>query len=171
MQPTVPNYGIRVFWSEEDHEYVAVCDELPQVSALGGTFEEAVSEFRIALEAVAEVYAEDREELPPARRVETAFSGQLRVRLGKSLHREAARLAEAEGISLNQFIQNAVSRECARREPRADTYSIHRPATLNFWDPSAPMCLRLVNVGTAVSSNAWSVEAAKTKSAQMKGFN
>ncbi|HVT04530.1 MAG TPA: type II toxin-antitoxin system HicB family antitoxin [Thermoanaerobaculia bacterium] len=116
--PNVPNYGVRVFWSDEDNEYVAVCDELPEVSGLGSTFEEAVRELQVALEGVVKIYAEDAEELPAVRPVETAYSGKLNVRLGKSLHRDAARFAEIEGVSLNQFIQNSVSRECGRREGR-----------------------------------------------------
>lgn len=118
---TVPNYGIRVFWSEKDRGFMAVCDELPEISAFGETQQDAVREFGIALQAVAEVYAEDGDEMPTARTVERIYSGKLNVRLDKSVHREAAQFAEIQGVSLNQFIQNAVVRECGRREGRIES--------------------------------------------------
>lgn len=62
---------------------------------------------------------------------EKQFSGQLRLRIPSSLHRELAFAAAAEGVSLNQFMcavlaaeigwttrtqENAESREVRRRE-------------------------------------------------------
>jgi antitoxin HicB len=44
-------YLVEVFWSEEDHSYVAVVPDLPGCSAVGGTPEDAVHEVGEAVEA------------------------------------------------------------------------------------------------------------------------
>jgi len=41
---------------------------------------------------------------------ETPCSGKLVLRIPRSLHRDAARLAEREHVSLNQYISNALAR-------------------------------------------------------------
>jgi antitoxin HicB len=41
---------------------------------------------------------------------EDAFSGKLVLRIPRSLHRDAARLAAHEHVSLNQYISNALAR-------------------------------------------------------------
>jgi predicted RNase H-like HicB family nuclease len=105
---TQNRYSFRVFWSEADKGYVAVCPELPGVSALGESEAEALREAKAAMELYIEDVIESGEQLPEP---ETAheYSGQLRARLPKSLHRQAAHMAEVDGISLNQFIVNAVA--------------------------------------------------------------
>jgi antitoxin HicB len=54
--------------------------------------------------------------LPAERQLE--FSGKLVLRLSKSIHRDAARMAERDGVSLNTFIASAVARELGRCEAR-----------------------------------------------------
>lgn len=44
-------YLVEVFWSEEDHGYVAVVPDLPGCSAIGATPEDAVHEVAEAIEA------------------------------------------------------------------------------------------------------------------------
>jgi predicted RNase H-like HicB family nuclease len=101
-------YSFRVFWSDADKGYVAVCPELPGVSALGESEGEALREAKAAMELYVEDVLESGEKLPEPEAAHE-FSGQLRARLPKSLHRQAAQMAEADGISLNQFIVNAVA--------------------------------------------------------------
>jgi predicted RNase H-like HicB family nuclease len=48
-------YNYRVVWSQEDGEYVGLCDEFPSLSWLAGTPEEAQSGIRdVVAEAVAD---------------------------------------------------------------------------------------------------------------------
>ena len=108
MRSKSPEYGMRVFWSDEDNAYVAVCTELPKVSAFGSTPALAVAELQVAIAAALEVYGEEGWPLPEPRRQE-AFSGQLRVRLPRSLHARLAEAAEAEGVSLNTHIVSLLS--------------------------------------------------------------
>ncbi|MFI5395313.1 MAG: toxin-antitoxin system HicB family antitoxin [Candidatus Binatia bacterium] len=47
--PTVPSYTYRVFWSEEDAEFVAVCAEVPSLSGLAPTEAGAIEELKVAI--------------------------------------------------------------------------------------------------------------------------
>jgi predicted RNase H-like HicB family nuclease len=100
-------YPLTVEWSKEDEQYVVTCPAFPGLSALGETREQALTEGETVLRLFVESYKERQLELPEARAVED-FSGQFRVRLPKSLHRQAAQLAQCDGISLNQLVISAI---------------------------------------------------------------
>ena len=108
-------YPINIAWSEEDDEYIATCSSLPGLSAFGETEEEALREAKIALELFIESYNERGISLPKPPKNHT-YSGQLRLRLSKSLHERAAKMASQDGVSLNQYINNALNREVSVEE-------------------------------------------------------
>ncbi len=58
--------------------------------------------------------------LPEPRTVET-YSGQTRLRLSKSLHRQAVAMAEAEEVSLNQYIVDALVAKIAGEQVGSKT--------------------------------------------------
>ena len=47
--PPIPRYSYRVFWSDEDGEFVAACAEIPGLSGLGSTEAAAVEELEVAV--------------------------------------------------------------------------------------------------------------------------
>jgi predicted RNase H-like HicB family nuclease len=96
-------YSISLVWSDEDGGYIATVPELPNLSAFGKTPAEAVDEAQTAAGLMLEIIEEDGE-LPPSPRKHVEFSGQTRLRLPKTLHRDLVREAEAEGVSLNTLI-------------------------------------------------------------------
>jgi antitoxin HicB len=100
MTGEIPPYSTSIFWSDEDDCFVAVCPELPGLSGLGASREEAAAELSTVLELVMETFAEDGEPLPPAA-VKPAASGQFRLRIPRSLHAQLTNRAELEGVSLN----------------------------------------------------------------------
>jgi len=106
-------------WSEEDEAYVAVVPELPGLSALGSSPEEAAKELAIAKEAFLEVLVEDGEEIPKPE-VLKPFSGQTRLRLPKSLHAALANQARKEEISLNTYIVQLLSQRSALAQVKRD---------------------------------------------------
>lgn len=108
-------YPLTVEWSKEDQQYVATCPAFPGLSALGETREQALTEAETVLRLFVESYKERQIELPEPRTVED-FSGQFRVRLPKSLHRQAAKLAESDGISLNQLVISALEARVGVRQ-------------------------------------------------------
>lgn len=108
-------YPFSIAWSEEDAEYMATCPSFPGLSAFGETEEKALHEAKIALKLFIESYKERGIALPKPPRNQT-YSGQLRLRLSKSLHERAARMASKDGVSLNQYINNALNREVSSEE-------------------------------------------------------
>ncbi|MGI8543351.1 MAG: toxin-antitoxin system HicB family antitoxin [Aridibacter sp.] len=100
-------YQFNLVWSNRDNEYMVTCPEFPGLSAFGETAEEALAEAQVALELFVETYQEDGVPLPEPLTV-PEYSGQLRLRLPKSLHGQSAKFAADDEISLNQFICNAV---------------------------------------------------------------
>ena len=105
-------YPFNIAWSEEDQAYLATCPAFPGLSAFGDTEEEAITEAKVALGAMIKACRKKQIPLPEPRTVET-YSGQTRLRLSKSLHRQAVALAEAEEVSLNQYIVDAVAAKVA----------------------------------------------------------
>lgn len=110
-------YGFRIFWSEEDAAFIVTCPEFPGLSAFGSTEEEALSEGKIALQLIIETYQESDISLPqPIQAGQAQFSGQFRVRLPKSLHRQATQIAASDGISLNQLVVSAVEQRVGAKQ-------------------------------------------------------
>lgn len=102
----ISKYPFNIAWSDEDEEYVATCPAFPGLSAYGATEEEALAEGKVALGLFVESCTEKGIPLPEPQ-VAHMYSGQTRVRFPKTLHRQLAQKAEAEGISLNLVILNA----------------------------------------------------------------
>ena len=103
----VNKYSFNIAWSEEDQEYVATCPAFPGLSAFGQTEEEALTEAKVALNLFIDACRKKGIELPEPQ-LANSYSGQFRVRLPKSLHRQAAQLALLDGESLNQLVVRAV---------------------------------------------------------------
>ena len=57
-------YEINLFWSDEDDAYIAEVPDLPGCNAHGQTYEEALREVGVVMEAWAEIAAEEGWELP-----------------------------------------------------------------------------------------------------------
>ena len=105
-------YSTSIFWSEEDEAYVALCPEFPSISALGETAEDAINELAVVIKLAEEECVKGNRPLPIPKNL-PEHSGQLRVRLPKSLHASLALEAEREGISLNSLITMYLSESLA----------------------------------------------------------
>ena len=100
-------YSFNIEWSDEDEEYIATCPAFPGLSAFGETEQEALREAKTALEGFVETHKANKMTLPEPI-VHEAVSGKFQLRLPKSLHRLAVRMAELESVSLNSYIADAV---------------------------------------------------------------
>ena len=99
----------QVFWSEEDQAFIALCSELPHLSAFGDTPAEAVMQLEEARQLAIEVYRESGWNMPGPQTL-SEFSGQFRIRLPKSLHAQLAQRAHAEGVSQNTLATTYITR-------------------------------------------------------------
>ena len=108
-------YSISIKWSDEDGGFIATVPELPGLSAFGETQQEAISELAIAREAYLESLEESGELIPEPEKL-IPYSGQIRLRMPKSLHSRLASTAEKEGVSLNTHIVFLLSGRLAEKE-------------------------------------------------------
>jgi antitoxin HicB len=109
----IDKYGFRVFWSDGDGGYIAVCPEFPRLSGFGETAEKAVAELHGVLEEAIEIYREEGWPLPEPT-MSGGYSGQFRVRVAKSLHAALADRAEVEGVSMNSLASQYLAQGLAR---------------------------------------------------------
>ena len=106
--PTLDPRYVRRLVPDPGGGYTATIHELPGCIAEGDTAEEALAH----LSAVAQSWMESAEasgyQITPPIDYEGA-SGKIALRISRRLHQLAAERAELEGISLNQFIGNALA--------------------------------------------------------------
>ena len=101
-------HAISIKWSDEDNSFVATIPGIKALSALGATRDEALSELRVAADAYFEALKAAGKPLPVSEKM-TSYSGQLRLRMPKSLHASLSNEAENENISLNTYIVSLLS--------------------------------------------------------------
>lgn len=98
-----------VEFSEEDGVfYGKVMGIRALISYEGETAKELVEDFHGAVDDYLELCKEEGKE------PEKAYKGSFNVRISPELHRDAAIFAAAHQMSLNSFVENAVSNELAR---------------------------------------------------------
>src|SRR5262245_45210043 len=92
-------YTYRVFWSEEDGEFVGLCAEFPSLSWLEPSREKAL---RGIVKVVADTVADMRDngESPPVPLATREYSGVFKVRVPPVVHRNLVIEATEAGVSL-----------------------------------------------------------------------
>jgi len=95
---------IRYIQDEGDSYYYAKVLELDGCQSHGATVDEAYQNIREAMEGYLEVKLEHGDPIPEPVPDDKEYSGKFNLRLPKSLHKKLSELAEAEGVSLNQYI-------------------------------------------------------------------
>ena len=105
------HYPLEIFWSEEDQGFIAEAPDLPGCSAWGASEAEAAVEAQAAIGAWMEAAQAAGRAIPAATTVAPLghYSGKFLVRVPRSLHARLARLAKAEGVSLNQYVAHRLS--------------------------------------------------------------
>jgi predicted HicB family RNase H-like nuclease len=101
--PHVTHYTYRVTWSPEDQEFVATCLELPCLSWLAPTQDEALHGLRDLVNTVVEDMHRNDEPIPDPLS-SRSYSGKFNLRVGERLHRQLAIKAAEEHLSLNQYV-------------------------------------------------------------------
>jgi len=97
--------------------YFAQIDDLPGCYSQGKTPQEALEMIGDARRLWLETACQDSLDIPEPRcRGEKEYSGKFVIRAPKSLHRALGRLAQKEGVSLNQLLVTTLSRAIGMRE-------------------------------------------------------
>jgi antitoxin HicB len=111
------NYPL-VIQKDEDGTFCIKYPDLPGCISCGDTLEEAVVMGEDAKAGWLEIALEDGKLIPePSKPGENNYTGNFRLRMPKTLHRNLARRAATEGVSMNQYCVYLLGREF-EREPR-----------------------------------------------------
>ena|SRR5258708_973286 len=98
----------RILIPNEDGSYSAEILEFPGCFAEGETANEAMENLEDAAKSWLAGSIERGLDIPAPFNNQD-FGGKIALRLPRSLHRQASRMAERDGISLNQFLVSAIS--------------------------------------------------------------
>jgi predicted HicB family RNase H-like nuclease len=90
--------------------FVARVAEFPNLSAYETSVDEARAIILDAITTIQQIATEEGAPFPPPNpSPEEDFNGRFTLRMPKTLHARTARLAENDGVSLNQFLVTAIS--------------------------------------------------------------
>jgi predicted RNase H-like HicB family nuclease len=124
-------YPISIKWSDEDGGYIATIPGIRGLSAFGECPDEALTELKIAAPAYFQSLKKAGKPMPVFDKV-VPYSGQLRLRLPKSLHAELSQAAENEGVSLNTYLISLLVKEHTKRDMSQKVRRFERtPAVAN----------------------------------------
>lgn len=104
----VNHYSYRVFWSEEDGEYVGRCTEFPSLSHLAADQVDALIGIRALVNDVVADMRKSGEAIPEPLTAHK-YSGKFQTRVPPELHRRLAIEAAEEGVSLNRLVANRLA--------------------------------------------------------------
>ena len=103
------HYTYRVFWSDEEQEFVALCAEFPSLSYLADRPAGAVSALQQLVDETVADMQENNEPIPQPLS-ERQYSGKFNIRISPALHRALAIEAAENQISMNRLISDKLSR-------------------------------------------------------------
>ncbi len=95
-------YRVEVIKDDEEGGYALHCPELPGCATCAATVEEGFALLEDAKRCWFAACMEDGVVIPEPVRLED-YSGQFKLRIPRSLHRQLARRSSEEGISMNQY--------------------------------------------------------------------
>lgn len=104
-------YPFIVYFTQvEDHSFwIAECKSLKGCVGQGETAEEAIEELKINQNEWLETAKEFNIPIPEVPvEIEAEYSGKFTVRVSPYVHRQAVELSKQQGISLNQYINDAI---------------------------------------------------------------
>jgi predicted RNase H-like HicB family nuclease len=99
---------------EKARPWTASVEELPGCTTRGRTSDEVLASVRSAMTHWIEAALQEGREIPEPKSA-NSHSGRLLLRMPRTLHAELTRVAEREGVSLNQFITDALASAVAWR--------------------------------------------------------
>lgn len=146
-------YPFRVYQTQiESHVFwVAECPALKGCVGQGDTLDEAIAELEINEQSWIEVAKECGIEVPPIPMENmNAYSGKLTLRVAPHVHQEAAELAKKQGVSLNQYINDAIVAQNARI------------STVGYIVPEVQQAIRFVKELISVPSESYTNGSAST---------
>lgn len=119
-------YHAKIEFDEEDMLFVGeIYGIKDSINFHGTTIQELVDSFHESIDNYFEICKEI------GKNPDKEYKGSFNVRIDRELHREAAFAADRDGITLNQYVENAI-RKAVSREENGPTYilALSDPPTL-----------------------------------------
>lgn len=107
-------YRVELIPDSEEGGYVISIPELPGCISTGETMEGAMANIEDAKREWINAAMEDEMDIPEPEQLDD-YSGQFKLRIPKSLHRQLAIQSAREGISMNQYCVYLLSRGSVRQ--------------------------------------------------------
>ena len=111
-------YRMEIVPDIEEGGYVALFPELPGCITIGDTIEDVIENIIDAKKAWLEASMEEGNIIPEPDGIEK-YSGQFKLRIPRSLHKQLAEQSKREGISMNQYCLYLLSRNDALEVSRS----------------------------------------------------
>lgn len=105
-------YKMEIVPDTEEGGYVALFSDLPGCITVGDTIEEAIENIIDAKKTWLEAALEAKAVIPEPDDLKE-YSGQFKLRIPKSLHKQLAEHSRKEGVSMNQYCVYLLSRNDA----------------------------------------------------------
>lgn len=105
-------YKMEIVPDTEEGGYVALFSDLPGCITVGDTIEEAIKNIIDAKKTWLEAALETKAVIPEPDDLKE-YSGQFKLRIPKSLHKQLAEHSRKEGVSMNQYCVYLLSRNDA----------------------------------------------------------
>ena len=102
-------YKMEIIPDMDEGGYVVSFPDLPGCISCGDTIEDAIMNVMDAKKAWLEAAIEDGLEISEPSHLED-YSGQFKLRIPKSLHRQLSEHSKREGVSMNQYCVYLLSR-------------------------------------------------------------
>jgi predicted RNase H-like HicB family nuclease/predicted DNA-binding protein len=110
--PKTPDDYLKLPYSRilipDEGTYAAEILEFSGCFSQGDTPDEAIANLENAARSWIQVALDQGQEIPEPY-VNQGYAGKIALRLPRSMHRQATRLAERDGVSLNQFLVSAIA--------------------------------------------------------------
>lgn len=103
------NYKIQIVEDKEEGGYVFSCPELDGCITCAKTIEDGIKMIEDAKKSYFAACIEDGITIPEPMDIDE-YSGQFKLRIPKSLHKELSERSKEEGISMNQYCVYLLSR-------------------------------------------------------------
>ncbi len=125
----------------ESGTYTAEIQDLPGCIAQGDTPQQALENLENAAASWIQVALEQGQAIPEPFSMHPVPSGRIALRLPKTLHRQAAQMAEREGASLNQFLVAAIAEKVGATKERDRLFDQFLEA-IKFTSANAPRSIQ-----------------------------
>lgn len=170
----------RVLVPEAEGGYSAEILEFPGCYSQGDTADDAIANLEAAALGWIEAAQAQGQGIPPPA-VNQGFGGKVALRLPRGTHRAAARMAEQEGCSLNQFLVAAISEKIGAVNAHGEMFrriehtisQLENRLTLQKAENRVERAIDLVNIigGGQSSLGAFLTKAENSGALSTVGFN